>query len=296
MNKDNYYKTNFPTDSDGKPCAYGDNSAYPYIFFPDINNIKNRVCVAICPLTTNAPLACKPNSVITSCSNVNTYPSSPQFQRLGGYCGPNSEATRDKLVQNLNLQDKWKFLNTYDIIKYSLLIALALGLIWMILVQILPKIMAIAAIFLGSLTLLALGLIFIIDNPSGWQNYGPLKYIIAGLLLFFGLLFFVTQFCYLKRVKLTGIFLSYAAKFLIQKPVNFVFIPIFMVLFLGLIVLCLFQYLAFSSHDDPYKKDGDIYLQGSRNTILTILTIVQFIWGAQFLKDTFNFFISGNAA
>ena len=148
--------------------------------------------------------------------------------------------------------------------------------------------MSIAAIFLGSLTLLALGLIFIIDNPSGWQNYGPLKYIIAGLLLFFGLLFFVTQFCYLKRVKLTGIFLSYAAKFLIQKPANFVFIPIFMLLFLGLIVLCLFQYLAFSSHDDPYKKDGDIYLQGSRNTILTILTIVQFIWGAQFLKDTCN--------
>lgn len=71
-------------------------------------------------------------------------------------------------MQNLNLQDKWKFLNTYDIIKYSLLIALALGLVWMILVQFLPKIMSIAAIFLGSLTLLALGLIFIIDNPSGW--------------------------------------------------------------------------------------------------------------------------------
>lgn len=38
---DNYYKTNFPTDSDGKPCAYGDHSAYPYIFFPDINNVHN---------------------------------------------------------------------------------------------------------------------------------------------------------------------------------------------------------------------------------------------------------------
>lgn len=52
--------------------------------------LMQRVCVANCPLTANAPLACKPNSKVTSCSNVNTYPSSPQFERLGGFCGPNS--------------------------------------------------------------------------------------------------------------------------------------------------------------------------------------------------------------
>lgn len=92
--------------------------------------------------------------------------------------------------------------------------------------------------------------------------------------MFFGVLFFVTQFCYLKRIKLAGIFLAYAAKFLIQKPANFLFIPVFVLMFAGLIALCLFQYLAFSSHDDPYQKTGDIYLQVSRNTILTILTAI----------------------
>ena len=35
----NYLKSNYPTDSDGNPCSYGDNWKYPFIFFPDINRI-----------------------------------------------------------------------------------------------------------------------------------------------------------------------------------------------------------------------------------------------------------------
>ena len=34
LNIDNYYKTNFPTDSDQEPCSYGKNEGYSYIFFP----------------------------------------------------------------------------------------------------------------------------------------------------------------------------------------------------------------------------------------------------------------------
>lgn len=97
-------------------------------------------------------------------------------------------------------------------------------------------------------------------------------------------------FIYKRRVKTTGIFLAYAAKFLAQKPINFVYIPIFILLLIGLLVLCLFQYLAFSSQADPKKVEGDIYLQLTQNIPLTILTIIELIWGAQFLKDSCTFF------
>ena len=37
---DNYYKSNFPTDSDGEPCSYGKNADYAFVYFPDINDIS----------------------------------------------------------------------------------------------------------------------------------------------------------------------------------------------------------------------------------------------------------------
>lgn len=53
---DHYYKSNFPTDSDGTPCAYGDNSGYPFVYFPNINDattvpclFMQRTCVSLCP-------------------------------------------------------------------------------------------------------------------------------------------------------------------------------------------------------------------------------------------------------
>lgn len=93
-------------------------------------------------------------------------------------------------------------------------------------------------------------------------------------------------FIYQRRIKTTGIFLAYAAKFLSEKPINFICIPIFIALLYGLIILCLFQYLAFTSQADPQPVQGDIYLQLTQNVPLTILTIIELIWGAQFLKDS----------
>jgi hypothetical protein len=58
-------------------------------------------------------------------------------------------------------------------------------------------------------------------------------------------------FLYKRRIKIAGILLHYAGKFLSSKPINFIFIPIFLALTVGLIVLCLFEYLAFSSKSNP---------------------------------------------
>ena len=40
MYLDNYYKSNFPTDSDHEPCSYGKNSEYPFVYFPDIDDVE----------------------------------------------------------------------------------------------------------------------------------------------------------------------------------------------------------------------------------------------------------------
>jgi hypothetical protein len=93
-------------------------------------------------------------------------------------------------------------------------------------------------------------------------------------------------FFYKRRIKITGVFLSHAGKFISQKLINLIFIPIFIIFLVGLIVLCLFEYLAFTSNATPFKKDGEIYLQLNQNNFLTILVVIEFIWGIQFLKDS----------
>lgn len=156
----------------------------------------------------------------------------------------------------------------------------------MVVVQCLPKFAAVWAIFLGSMTLIAAGVILLVDNPQGWNGADIWRIVIGSILIVFGVIFFAMLCIYKRRIKITGVFLHYAAKFLGKHPINFVYIPIFILLLAGLIVLCLFQYLAFSSQAEPEAKDSDIYLQLSRNPVLTILTIIEFIWGTQFLKDS----------
>ena len=79
---------------------------------------------------------------------------------------------------------------------------------------------------------------------------------------------------YRRRLNVTGIFLDYASKFLASKPINFLYIVLFLILTVGLIVLCLFQYLALSSHGEPIQEEGDIYLHSQGSSVLTILVIM----------------------
>ena len=134
---------------------------------------------------------------------------------MGGFCSPTNEALRDEILNNTNLNNKYNFLNRYDIIRITLLVALAIGILWMVLVQICPRIMAGVAIGLGSLLMLVGGIHLLIDNDEGWSGgAGFWRILIAVLLILFAILFFVMLFMYRRRIKIAGILLHYAAKFL----------------------------------------------------------------------------------
>ena len=49
-----------------------------------------------------------------------------------------------------------------------MLIALGVGILWMVLVQLAPRVMAGASVILASLLLLAFGILLLVDNPRGW--------------------------------------------------------------------------------------------------------------------------------
>ena len=186
------------------------------------------------------------------------------------------------------MDEKWGFLNYYDIIRISLVFSLLVGIVWMSFVQCIPRKISIAVMLVASNLLIAFGILLIIDNNAGW-NQTAWRIITAVVLIIFGIFFLAMVILYRRRIKIVGVLLHYASNFLGSQPANFLYIPVFLILSVGLLVLCLFQYLCFSSKNEPVISEGDIFLHLKRNVPLTILTIIELVWGMQFLKDTCKF-------
>ena len=91
------------------------------------------------------------------------------------------------------------------------------------------------------------------------------------------------------EIKIYGIFLDYAVMFLAKRMSTYIYIPLFLLAMLGLVALISWQHVCFAS------KMGDSKNLFNLNTgVWGILNILEFIWGLRFLRDAFNFCVSGN--
>ena len=84
-----------------------------------------------------------------------------------------------------------------------------LAFLWMILIQGLPYAMAFISTIFGSLFLLVIGTIVMIDDVGGWSE--PLKFISGAILMFLGLFLMIVIILYKKQLKMVGILLKCAA-------------------------------------------------------------------------------------
>lgn len=101
----------------------------------------------------------------------------------------------------------------------------------------------------------------------------------------------VMLFLYSNEVRLHGLFLDYAVRFLDSNPVNLLYLPVFAVLMLGLVALTVWQHCCFSSRF-AYSNN---FFSFNNSGAWEVLNIIEFIWGAQFLRDAYNFCLSGSA-
>lgn len=211
--------------------------------------MKTRVCVSTCPSSSDLELTCRPNSKVPSCSSTTIYQSNVGFDRLGGFCTPMDSSAQSLLLRSANLQNNWNFLDIIDTVLISMLISFGIGVIWIILVQLIPRIMAAVAIYLAILTLIGLGILLLVDTSINVSQ--TLKIIVAILLIILSLLFASYLCFYRKRNSLIGIFLDWGTKCLRQRIVYVFYIIIFIIFTFGLFCLCLFQHIAFTSYQDP---------------------------------------------
>ncbi len=199
----------------------------------------------MCPTGDQSPLICRTNSKVPSCDLSRTYPSEVSFGRLGGFCAPVDKASQDVLVQTANLEHKWNFLNIYDCVRLSLLIAVGVGIVWLFFVQCLPRLLATIATPLGILSLGALGVVVLLGNFTAIST--AFKYALGFVLIGFALLFAFFLCFYRLRGKLIAIFLDWATRFMREECFLFSYVLLFIAFTAGLVVLCLFQHSAFLS-------------------------------------------------
>ena len=114
------------------------------------------------------------------------------------------------------------------------------------------------------------------------------------MLLFIGLFLLWGIIWKRKEVKTSIFYLREASKLFWEMPQLILLSLVFLIFLIVLTALCGFQVLAcWSKSDIIFEKDSTYYrLNGSFAIFMTILNIVEFMWGLCFLKEACNVYIS----
>jgi len=132
------------------------------------------------------------------------------------------------------------------------------------------------AVLLLAFTILAFATSLVWKSLGGWTIPFAILLILLAIILIF-------MFCaYSNEIKFQGYMLEYAAKFLNENPHAFLYIPVFILLHIGLVALIFWQHSCFSSY---YQGSGN-YWKFSSSGIFDILNILEYLWGLQFLRDS----------
>jgi hypothetical protein len=167
-------------------------------------------------------------------------------------------------------------------------VALLLGAVFLLLVQCLPKTMSWLTLLLAAIGCLVLAVLLLWDKSPSFKILGHWVTFAAVLLILLaiGLVLNVVWNSY--SIKISGIFLEYTTRMVRQNWFLLAWILVFLLLSFGLLALCVFEYLAFSSRPEPILESDDIYWNALPVNFGTILVFIQFIWGLSFLRDSCN--------
>lgn len=169
--------------------------------------------------------------------------------------------------------------------------AFGLGLIWLAWVHLFPRLAPHTAFVLAILSLIALGVLTLVVPSNFFNNNNAWKIIVAVFCFVLAVILFCMFWFYSNSLRIQGIFLDYARQFLHEVKGTFAYIFIFLLFLTGLIALIVFQHVAFSSKSHSNSNFWDFTNPG----FLGVLNILEFIWAFQFLRDAFNFCVSGAA-
>lgn len=169
-------------------------------------------------------------------------------------------------------------------IKIGLLGALAIGLLFVGLVQLFPRFMNYFTIVFGGLLLIALGIQMIIYPVN---RYPVLKLVLSILSILLGVILVSSLWFYRTQLKINAIFLYHATQVVRTNCTVLFYIPLFILLALGLLGLTSFEIGSYWSIPSPAPNASSPFhvSSGADFTFLTVLALIQLWWGMSFLKE-----------
>lgn len=200
---------------------------------------------------------------------------------------PKNETVANHLWSSPQIAVKDSILNSIDLILLSLLFGLCLGIIYMAFVTCCPK-PFIRLAFVGVFISMMFAGIFILVKPVQFFTPNVWNILLGVAFILTAIAFLIYMVCYNKELKLAEVFLENGNNFLKSDPVVFLYIPLFLVLTVGLITLIVWQYIAFGTANPTYLREGDLFRSSSHNIALQIFNALELIWGLQFLRDACN--------
>ena len=175
------------------------------------------------------------------------------------------------------------------------------GLLYLALVGCFPKYMTMISFGLAFLILLVSGL-YICLRPVHLFGSNVWTVLLAIVLIIFGIAYALYMIFYRKDIDLGSILVHHSNNFLRECYLVYLYIPLFLILTIGFLVLICWQFIAFGTANYPTFERTKIYYHSGHNIFLQVLNVIELIWGLQFLRDackillySVNFVVSGNA-
>lgn len=186
-------------------------------------------------------------------------------------------------MDRTNLRDRNVVYNSIDVIVLSFYISLVVSIIYFLLVQFFPTKM----IYIGTIAGFIMLLAAIICLAFYQTHHTTVKVIV--LILMIGLLIFaVLSTCKNPNsLRMHSIFLKWSTVVLKDRILTTLYIPLFMLILAMFIGLLIFEFTGFwTGGNIDFDPHYNIYheLSGVFPTIMTVILVVQMIWGLSFVK------------
>lgn len=102
------------------------------------------------------------------------------------FCLPKDQTTQDKLLANAHLKNKYRFVNSLDVIFWSFFLALIVSVIYMVATQCFPKQMNQVGTWGGAVMVILYSILILVYNAEGSQQFivAIISIVVAVLLIF----------------------------------------------------------------------------------------------------------------
>ena len=178
------------------------------------------------------------------------------------------------------------FFNSYYTLVMCLGLAVGVSILFALLVQCIPKIMAWFTIYASLLVLIGLAVVLFFyktENPSK-------MYISIALALLF-IVILASTCMYSKQTEIGGLFLAQGTKFIASNVSTIFYMVLFSFLTMGLFWVIIKEYAGLISIATPeFDASRDLYYEVNSSNLWMVWIVlgIQFLWGLSFLKESCN--------